>query len=206
MCWSDPLQEGNSASAVAHAEGHAQMANLLMCQTGRPHTGRNPTPAQPLETPSAPPWTPQPPDQPALPQPTPPQARTLYHQGASPQLARSTSARPSSTAASTGEAVAYPAVYSSSSLPSQQPSAGAVAEALGVLGARLGPFTVTHQPQQERDGHCHHSDSLQAEAVQVEAPRMGYVPAAVSFMMGKLQVPCVSCHAILVMVACDWYS
>lgn len=142
------------------------MADLLMSQTGRPHTGRHLSPSQPSETPSAPPWAPQPP----------------HHQPAPSQLARSASARPSSTPARTG-GVPYPAAYDMSSLFEQQPSA--VAEAVGVLGPAAWP------------GHSGGSDSLQAEAVQVEAPRMGYVPAAVSFMMGKLQVQCFSCHASL---------
>lgn len=157
------------------------MADLLMSQTGRPHTGRHPSPPQPWETPSAPPWAPQ---QPAPPQPTLPHASTLYHQGAPPQLARAASAGPSSTEARAG-GVPYPAVYSSSSPPSQQPSAGAVPETVGDWGPAARP------------GHPGGSDNLQAEVVQIEAPRVGYVPAAVSFMMGKLQVQCFSCHAAL---------
>lgn len=178
--WCDPLQEGRSASAVAHAEGHAEMAELLMCQTGRPHTRTNTSASQPSETPSAPPWAPAQATlhQPAPPQPTTPHASTLHHLGAPPQLARSASARPSSTAAGSGAAVAYPAVYPLSSLFSQQPSAEAIAETVGVSRPAAQP------------GHSGGSHGLQAQTVQVEAPRMGYVPAAVSFMMGKLQVHC----------------
>ena len=104
-----------------------------------------------------------------------------------------------SSAAETS-AVTYPAVYASPS-SSDQPSAEAIAETGGVStrrAARIDPSAASHQPQQEvvlRSGR----DSLQAEAVQAEAPRMGYVPTAVSFMMGRLQVQCLlSCQLCVI--------
>ena len=57
------------------------------------------------------------------------------------------------------------------------------------LGPR--PYTTTTQqagqPQQEGEQHLH-SDAVRAEAVQAEAAETGYIPAAVSFVVGKLQV------------------
>lgn len=182
-------QEGHSASEVALAQGHATLAQLLLSQTSRPQTGRNLSHAQVLETPSAPPWTPQASHQATPHNPALPHARSLRQQGSSPQLVSSGSARLDSSATRTN-AVTYPAVFASSASPSEQPSAEATVETGGATrsrAARPGPSAAQHQAPQEgvrRFG----SDSLQAEAVQAEAPRMGFVPAAVSFMMGRLQV------------------
>lgn len=163
------------------------MAQLFMSQTGRPQTGGSSTLSQPSETPSAPPWMSQSPHQAASHRPGLPHAK-LSQQGSSPQLASSASARLESSAARTGAAT-YPAVYASSP-SSGQPSAEAIAETGGAhtrRAARPGPSAGPHQPRQEVVGRSA-SDSLQAEAVQAETPRMGYAPAAVSFMMGRLQV------------------
>lgn len=65
-------------------------------------------------------------------------------------------------------------------------------------GARPGPSVAPHQPQQEGDRRSG-SDGLQAEAVQAESARMGYLPAAVSFVKGRLQVRCL-CHATCVLL------
>ena len=185
-------QEGRSASAIALAEGHADLAQLLMSQTGRPQTARTPSLSQSSETPSAPPWTPQSPHEATLHRPTLPHARSSFQQGLSPHFASAASARPTSSAASTSP-ITYPAVYASSP-SSQQPSAEAILETDGSprrRPARPGPSAAPDQPQQ---GRLSGSDSLQAEATQAEAPRMGYGPAAVSFMMARLQVRCLLIH------------
>lgn len=182
------LQTGASAVSIADAEGHAQLAQLLRHQTDARHTSSSPACSQASVTPSAPPWQPQLPHQgPALPQSNPPHTSSCATAMSPPQQG-SSSARSASVAARTG-AVAYPAVYTSSS---QQPWAEASGrrEATSGLPLRSMGSVGTHQGGQLGQGGEQDVDSggRQGEAPQPEGPQMGYVPAALSFVLGKLQV------------------
>ncbi|KAL3140196.1 hypothetical protein ABBQ38_004472 [Trebouxia sp. C0009 RCD-2024] len=178
---------GASAVSIADAEGHAQLAQLLRHQTDARHTSSSPACSQASVTPSAPPWQPQLPHQgPALPQSNPPHTSSCATAMSPPQQG-SSSARSASVAARTG-AVAYPAVYTSSS---QQPWAEASGrrEATSGLPLRSMGSVGTHQGGQLGQGGEQDVDSggRQGEAPQPEGPQMGYVPAALSFVLGKLQ-------------------
>ena len=168
--------------SIADAEGHTQLAELLSHQAGTHHTSSSP---QASVTPSAPPWQPQ----------SPP-----HHMGSCatswspPQQgsshARSASVRSSSSSAR-AVAVAYPAIYTSAS---QRPCAEASSGREGTRGPPLGPAgsAGAHQGVQLGQGGEQDSDSgsRQGDPGQAEgAPQIGYVPAALSFVLGKLQVP-----------------
>ena len=88
------------------------------------------------------------------------------------------------------DGVAYRAVYTCSS---ERPCAEATAETEGMPSRAFGPHPSTTTTQQAgqppQAGVRHfHSDDVRAEAVQAEAAETGYLPAAVAFVMGKLQV------------------
>lgn len=185
------VQTGASALSIADAEGHAQLAQLLRHQTDAPHTSSSPARSQASVTPSAPPWQPQsPPWGPALPQSNSPHLRLCATQVSPAQqgssTARSASVSSRSAAAGTG-AVAYPTVYTSSS---QQPRLEARAEREGTPGQPLRPVgpAGTHQGGQLGQAEEQDSSSSGRHGTQAEGPQMGYVPAALSFMLGKLQV------------------
>ena len=197
------LQAGKCAADIAQEQGHMDVAQHLMNCTDRiqPHNSSNPS--QGSAAPSAPPWWAPSPYQAALHQSTLPHTSSASptmspHHDSSPQAARSARASSSSSAATSGT-VSYPAVYTSSSM--QNPSGLNNAPRTASRPSPL-PAQQATQPQQQEGGRLFSGNSLQAEAVQADTPKLGHIPAAVSFMLGKLQVRSLVATVAVVTVTC----
>ena len=190
------LQAGKTAADMAGERGHADVAEYLSTRSEalqgtvqRPAhlRGSAAPPATPSASPSAPPWEgPATPYQAAMSQSMHPQVSSSSGSYAPPpQRSRSASSRASASDAGP-EAISYPALYSASS----QRSAGLIH-----TETESGTSTPhAAQPQATEDRRSGAADGLQAAAVQAEAAQLGYVPAALSFMLAKLQVGA-CCHS-----------
>ena len=183
------LQAGKCAADMAQEQGHTDVVRHLMSYTDRVQSHHSPNRPQGSAAPSAPPWQPPSPYQAALHQSALPQASSsastmVALQGdSSSQPARSALTRSNSYAATSG-AVSYPAVYTS---PSMQSLAGL--NAAPGTASRSGSLPAHQASQsQQRGGRSFSPDGLQAQAVQADTPKLGHIPAAVSFILGKVQV------------------
>jgi hypothetical protein len=183
------MQNGKTAAALAEVHGHANVAALLTARTDRPVTNRTPSSLQTSTTPLA---SSLPASQGVSPlHNLPSQNSPPMHQSSSSQQRSERASAPclaTTTSSSSGaqHAVSYPSIFGAA--PAQNPPSP---HHMGQLGSEHALASRSHAPSYEEASRLNRSgsDRRQSEPpVQADAPALGYVPGALSFIRNKLQV------------------
>jgi len=184
----DLVQNGKTAAALAEEYGHANVAALLTTRTDRPSTNRILSSSQASVTPSA---SPLPSSQGISPlHNLPSQSPSPMHQSSSSHqqsecAPAACSAVATSSSSDTPHAVSYPTIFGAA------PAQGLPRpHHMGQLVSEHALASRSHAPSAEEARRLDSSggDRGHTEAVQADAPALGYVPGALSFIRNKLQV------------------
>lgn len=174
-------QNGKTAAALAEEHGHANVAALLTTRTDRPSTNRAPS-ASPLPS-SSHGLSPLHNLPSQIPLPT--------HQSSSSQQQSERASAPclpaaTSTSSGTPHPVSYPSIFGADTAHSPPSS-----HHVGQLASEHALASQPHAPPAEEARSLNRSGSDGGHSeppVQADAPALGYMPGALSFIRNKLQV------------------
>jgi len=175
------VQNGKTAAALAEEHGHANVAALLTTRTDRPSTNRTPS-ASPLPS-SSQGLSPLHNLPSQIPPPThqSPSSHQQSERASAPCLPTATS-----TPAGTPHAVSYPSIFGAA--PAQNPPSP---HHMGQLGSEHALASQCYAPPAEEARRLNRPGGVGGHSeppVQADAPALGYVPGALSFIRNKLQV------------------